>query len=86
LLKFKSKGGTLTLHGIPNKKLGTTMKAGVRIISPLTGRKITPDGKSYPPNAKTKVTGEGVLMIGPPWLDSLRNKKRTPSGVCPQRK
>jgi hypothetical protein len=74
LLKFKSKGGTLTLHGSPNKKLGTTMKAGVRIISPLTGTKITPDGKSYPPNAKAKVTDEGVLTIGPPWPDSLRDK------------
>ena len=50
------------------------MKAGVRIISPLAGTKITPDGKSYPPNTKTKVTGEGVLTIGQTWPDSLRDK------------
>ncbi len=74
LLKFKSKGGTLTLHSSPNKKLGTTMKTGVRIISPLTGTKITPDNKSYPPNTKPNVTGESVLTIGPPWPDSLRDK------------
>ncbi|OUV35044.1 MAG: hypothetical protein CBC62_10440 [Opitutia bacterium TMED102] len=66
LLKFKSKGGTLTMHAIPNKKLGPTMKAGGRIISPLAGTKITPNGKSYPPNTKTQVTVEGVLTIGPP--------------------
>lgn len=56
--------------------MGITMKAGVRIISPLTGTKITTDGKSYPPNAEAKVTGEGVLTIGPPWTDSLRKKNR----------
>jgi hypothetical protein len=51
ILTVKSKKAPLTLLSSPDGKLGETIKAGVRILSPLTGTFATPKGLRYPPGA-----------------------------------
>jgi hypothetical protein len=76
LLSVKSPRAPLRLLKGPNKWLGTTMEAGVRIRAPLTGYLITP-GKTtslYPPGAEKAIKDKEFLKIGPPWPDYLKSE------------
>jgi hypothetical protein len=55
------------------------MKAGVRILSPLTETLVTPEGALYPPGAESAIPGN-FLKIGPPWPDYIKSE----SGVLPE--
>ena len=73
LLTVKSKHSALVLLGSPNKWLGNTFAAGVRIRAPLTGHLVTPGGTTYPPGAEKAIKDGKFLRIGPPWPDYLKS-------------
>ncbi|MHC4676321.1 MAG: glycoside hydrolase domain-containing protein, partial [Planctomycetota bacterium] len=79
ILVVKSKKAPLTLLSSPDKKLVETVKAGVRILSPLTGTFVTPEGLRYPPGALAIPDGK-FLKIGPPWPDHIKSQ----SGALPK--
>ena len=80
VLAVKSPEAPIILLKGPNERLGKTIKAGVRILAPLTGELITPKGGHYPPSAEGIVTNIALLKIGPPWSDDLKSK----SGALPE--
>ena len=80
ILKVKSNEAPLILLSSPDKKFGEPFKAGVRILSPLTGTLVTPKGTRYPPGAEAAIPGGKFLKIGPPWPDYIKSK----SGALPE--
>ncbi|MHC4642114.1 MAG: hypothetical protein ACYS32_10750 [Planctomycetota bacterium] len=72
ILAVKSKKAPLILLSSPDKKLGETIKAGVRILSPLTGTLVTPKGTHYPPGSELVIGDSKFLKIGPPWPDHIK--------------
>jgi len=79
ILAVKSSKAPLILLSSPDNKLGT-IKAGVRILSPLTGTLVTPKGTRYPPGAESAVPDGKFLKIGPPWPDHIESE----SGALPK--
>lgn len=79
ILAVKSPEAPIILLNGPNGSLGT-IKAGVRMLAPLTGKSISPEGTRYPPSAEGIVTNVNLLRIGPPWPDNVKSK----SGVLPE--
>jgi hypothetical protein len=79
ILAVKSSKAPLILLSSPDKKLGE-IKAGVRIISPLTGTLITPKGSRYPPGAESVIPDGKFLKIGPPWPNHIKSE----SGALPK--
>lgn len=79
IMKLKSKGAPVTLFRGPHKKwfLQQPLNVGVRILTPQTGRLITPGGGPYPSGVPVP---ENVLKIGPPWPDYLKSE----SGALPE--
>lgn len=82
ILAVKSKEAPLVLLSSPNKyrNFGETIKAGVRILSPLTGTLVTPEGSLYPPGAESVIPDGKFLRIGPPWPDDIKSE----SGALPK--
>jgi hypothetical protein len=80
ILATKSPEAPIILLTSPNERLGKTIKAGVRILAPLTGKLISPEGTRYPPSAEGVVTNVNLLRIGPPWPDNVKSK----SGALPE--
>jgi len=80
ILAVKSPEAPIILLKGPNERLGKTIKAGVRILAPLTGELISPKGGHYPPSAEGIVTNVALLKIGPPWPDNVKSK----SGALPE--
>ena len=80
ILAVKSPEAPIILLKGPNERLGKTIKAGVRILAPLTGELISPKGGHYPPSAEGIVTNIALLKIGPPWPDNVKSK----SGALPE--
>ena len=80
ILAVKSPEAPIILLKGPNDRLGKTIKAGVRILAPLTGELISPKGGHYPPGAEGVVTNIQLLKIGPPWPDTVKSK----SGALPE--
>jgi len=80
ILAVKSPEAPIILLKSPNESLGGTIKAGVRILAPLTGKLISPKGTRYPPRAAATVTNIHLLRIGPPWPDNVKSK----SGALPE--
>jgi len=76
LLAVKTPEAPIILLKGPNQRLGTTIRAGVRILAPRTGSLLSPDGAHYPPG----VTNMALLRIGPPWPEDLMAK----SGALPE--
>lgn len=79
VLAVKSKKAPLILLSSPDKRLGE-IKAGVRILSPLTGTLVTPQGTRYPPGAESAIPDGKFLKIGPPWPDHIKSE----SGALPE--
>jgi len=81
ILRIKSKEAPLILLSSPYDRLGEPIiKAGVRILSPLTGTLVTPKGTRYPPGAESAIPGGEFLRIGPPWPDYIKSE----SGALPE--
>jgi hypothetical protein len=82
ILAVKSKNAPLTLLSSPNayRNMGEPIKAGVRILSPLTGTLVTPRGSRYPPGTESAVPDGKFLRIGPPWPDHIKSE----SGALPE--
>jgi hypothetical protein len=80
ILELKSKGAPITLLSGPDQRLGATLTTGVRILAPLTGSLISPQGSRYPPGAETAVPDGKFLRIGPPWPDHVMSEP----GVLPE--
>ena len=79
-LAVKSPEAPIILLRSPNERLGKSIKAGVRILAPLTGTLVSPKGGHYPPSAEAVVTNITFLKIGPPWPDDVKSK----SGALPE--
>lgn len=79
ILAVKSCKAPLILLSSPDKSLGE-IKAGVRILSPLTGTLVTPQGTRYPPGAESVIPDGKFLKIGPPWPDHIKSG----SGALPE--
>jgi hypothetical protein len=79
ILKLKSEEAPITLLSSPDDfcNMGKPIKAGVRILSPLTGSKEPPEEASYP---LTEEAASKMLKIGPPWPDDIKSK----SGALPE--
>jgi hypothetical protein len=85
ILSIKCKEAPLILLSSPDRQLGETIKAGVRILSPLTGTLVTPEGSSYPPGAESAIHSGKFLRIGPPWPDYIKSESGTlPEYVVPK--
>jgi len=80
ILAVKSKKAPLILMRSPDGKYFKPIKAGVRILSPLTGALVTPQGTSYPPGAESAIPDGKFLKIGPPWPDHIKSE----SGALPE--
>ena len=80
ILRIKSKEAPLILLSSPYDRLSKPIKAGVRILSPLTGTLATPKGTRYPPEAESAIPDGKFLKIGPPWPDYIKSE----SGVLPE--
>jgi hypothetical protein len=80
ILELKSKGAPVILLGGPDSRLGTTLEVGVRILAPLTGSLITPQGSRHPPGAEASVPDGKFLRLGPPWPDHVMSEP----GVLPE--
>ena len=80
ILAVKSKKAPLILMRSPDRKYFNPIKAGVRILSPLTGVLVTPKGTRYPPGAESAIPDGKFLKIGPPWPDYIKSE----SGVLPE--
>jgi len=80
ILAVKSPHAPLTLKHGPDESLFRPLKAGVRILAPLTGTLVTPKGSHYPPGAESAVPDGKFLRIGPPWPDDLKSE----SGGLPE--
>lgn len=76
LLAVKTPEAPIMLLKGPNPRLGTTIRAGVRILAPRTGSLLSPEGAHYPPG----VTNLALLRIGPPWPADLMTK----AGALPE--
>lgn len=76
----KSKKAPLTLVASPVNIMGKTIKAGVCILSPLTGTLVNPEGIIYPPSAESAFPDVNFLRIGPPWPEDIRSE----SGGLPE--
>ncbi|MHC4489460.1 MAG: hypothetical protein ACYSW7_09855 [Planctomycetota bacterium] len=74
ILAVKSKKAPLILLSSPDRKLGKTIKVGVRILSPRTGTLVTPKGTHYPPGAESVIRDGKFLKIGPPWPDHIKSE------------
>jgi hypothetical protein len=79
ILKVKSKEAPIILIESPDKfrNFGASMKAGVRILAPMTGAFEPPQNASYP---LTPEVASKMLKIGPPWPDDIKSK----SGALPE--
>ena len=62
------------------RNMGEPIKAGVRILSPLTGTLVTPRGSRYPPGTESAIPDGNSLRIGPPWPDHIKSE----SGALPE--
>jgi thiol-disulfide isomerase/thioredoxin len=83
ILALKSKQAPLTLLAGPNKWLGESVKAGVRLRCPETGELVTFEDKTYrvyPADAESSVGDKKFLKIGPPWPDDIKSE----SGALPE--
>ena len=82
ILAVGSKKAPLKLLSSPNdyRNMGETIKAGVRILSPVTGTLVTPKGPRYPPGAESVIPEGKFLRIGPPWPDHIKSQ----SGALPE--
>ncbi len=86
LLKLKSKEAEIFLRSSPDERLGDTITAGVRILSPLTGQSTWPIGTNlrssdFPLDEETaKSLAEVSLRIGPPWPEHIKSE----SGALPK--
>lgn len=80
MLSVMSKNAKLTLINSPDDWFGLKSKAGVRILSPLTGVWVDLEGATYPSRAKPAIPDRGFLQIGPPWPDSVQSE----SGALPE--
>jgi hypothetical protein len=83
ILALKSKQAPLTLLAGPNKWLGESVKAGVRLRCPETGKLVTSEDKTYrvyPADAESSVGDKKFLKIGPPWPDDIKSD----SGALPE--
>ncbi|MHC4692562.1 MAG: hypothetical protein ACYS67_07460 [Planctomycetota bacterium] len=80
ILAVKSSKAPLILLSSTDRKLGKTIKAGVRIFSPRTGTLVTPKGTLYPPGAEAHIRDGKFLKIGPPWPDHVKSE----SGALPK--
>ncbi len=74
ILKLKSKGAPVVLLNGSGKKLGRTMKTGIRIVAPLTGSLVVPSGARYPAGAEASIPDGGFLRIGPPWPEHIKSE------------
>jgi len=79
ILSVKSKEAPLTFWSSPYTRLGN-IKAGVRILSPLTGTLVGPEGARYPAGAETVIPEGKSLRIGPPWPEHIKSA----SGALPE--
>src|SRR5262245_14632372 len=74
ILSIKDKEAPLILLSSPYDRLGEPkMKAGVRILSPLTGTLVDAEGARYPAGAESAIRGRAFLRIGPPWPDHIKS-------------
>ncbi len=80
ILAVKSKKAPLILLSSPDRLLTKTIKAGVRIRSPLTGTLVIPKGTHYPPGAESFIPDGNFLKIGPPCPDHIKSE----SGALPK--
>lgn len=82
ILKVKSREAPLTLLRSPYTRLGTPIKAGVRILCPSTGELVTFGGvnRRYPPGAEAAIPDKHFLKVGPPWPDYIKSE----SGTLPE--
>jgi len=55
ILTVKSEHAPLVLLSSPDKSLGDSIAAGVRIRCPPTGRRVTLQGANYPPGSKSAI-------------------------------
>jgi len=80
LLAVASKHAPLVLLSSPDKWLGHSIAAGVRIRCPPTGQLIHFRGMIYPPGAEAAIPDGKFLKVGPPWPDDIKS----PSGALPE--
>ena len=80
ILAVKNKGAPVILLSSPDTRHVSSIKAGVHILSPLTGTLVNPEGARYPPGAESAIPGGKFLRIGPPWPDDIQSA----SGVLPE--
>jgi hypothetical protein len=80
LLTVMSTQAPLVLLSSPDKWLGNSIAAGVRIRCPPTGQRVTFQGANYPPGSESAIADGKFLRVGPPWPDDIKS----PSGALPE--
>jgi hypothetical protein len=80
LLTVTSTHAPIVLLRSPDKWLGDSIAAGVRIRCPPTGQRVTFQGTNYPPGSEPAIADGKFLRVGPPWPDDIKS----PSGALPE--
>ena len=80
ILTVKSSQAPLVLLSSPDKWLGHSIAAGVRIRCPPTGQRVTFQGTNYPPGSESAIPDGKLLRVGPPWPDDIKSS----SGALPE--
>ena len=80
ILTVKSAQAPLVLLSSPDKWLGDSIAAGVRIRCPPTGQLVNFQGANYPPGSESAIPDGKFLRVGPPWPDDIKS----PSGALPE--
>lgn len=80
ILAVKSTQAPLVLLRSPDKWLGNSIAAGVRIRCPPTGQRVTFQGANLPPGPESAIADGKFLRVGPPWPDDIKS----PSGALPE--
>lgn len=80
ILTVMSAQAPLVLLSSPDKWLGGSIAAGVRLRCPPTGQLVTFQGANYPPGSESAIADGKFLKVGPPWPDDIQ----LPSGALPE--
>jgi hypothetical protein len=84
ILTVASEHAPLVLLSSPDKWLGDSIAAGVRIRCPPTGQLVTFQGTKitsiYPPGSESAIADGKFLKVGPPWPDDIKSQ----SGALPE--
>lgn len=80
ILTVASEHAPLVLLSSPDKRLGDSIAAGVRLRCPPTGQLVNFQGANYPPGSESAIADGKFLRVGPPWPDDIKS----PSGALPE--